>query len=61
MSPENMGLSFTGAGLKYDTVSPDAVPGIQGGGKKTTGARGNKNISVYHVTSLGKRRPGNAA
>ena len=52
------GLIFYGAGLKYDTVSPDAVPGIQGGGKKTTGARGNKNISVYHVTSLANDGPG---
>lgn len=52
------GLLFYGAGLTYDSVSPDAVPGIQGGGKKTTGARGSKNISVYHVTSLANDGPG---
>lgn len=52
------GLIFYGAGLKYESESPDAVPGIQGGGKKTTGARGSKNISVYHVTSLENDGPG---
>ncbi len=29
-----------------------AFPGVEGGGKYTTGARGNDSIEVYHVTNL---------
>ena len=58
MSSGKYGLIFYGAGLKYDTVSPDAVPGIQGGGKKTTGARGNKKHKRLSRYKSCKRRPG---